>query len=196
MQYLTKNPNSQAIALKYTNKSDRLKIRGILLRTEQKGFCAYTERFVKNTDSAHIEHFFPKKEYPDKIDDYYNWYVVMAWINENRPKKLTTKNGKTFLPIVMPHSEDFSKRITYENGQFVPIDKKDKEVDNLIKFLSLNHFMLCKDRNAHVDYIRTLKSFFSKEEEFNEVLKSDKENLSFATALKHELGIDVSKLLE
>jgi hypothetical protein len=195
MQYLTKNPDSQAITLKYTNKTDRIKIREILLRTEQKDFCAYTERFVKYTDSAHVEHFFPKKEYPNKIDDYYNWYVVIGWINENRPKKLTTKNGKTFLPIIMPYSEDFSERITYENEQFVPVDKKDEEVDNLIKFLSLNHFMLCKDRNAHIDYIRTLKSFFSKEEEFIEVLKSDKDNLSFATALQHELGIDVSKLL-
>ena len=99
MQYLTKNTNSEAIILKYTNTIERIKIREILLRTEQKGFCAYTERFVRHTDSAHIEHFYPKKEYPDKIDDYYNWYVVMAWINENRPKKLTTKKRKTFLPI-------------------------------------------------------------------------------------------------
>ena len=196
MQYLIKNPDSEAIALKYTDTIERIKIRKILLETEQKGFCAYTERFIKNTDSAHIEHFFPKKEYPDRIDDYYNWYVVMAWINENRPKKLTTKKGKTFLPIIMPYSEDFLGRITYKNGVFEAVDEKDEQVVNLIEFLSFNHFMLYKDRKAHVDYIRTLRSFFSKEEEFIEILKSEKDNLSFATALKHELGIDVAKMLE
>jgi uncharacterized protein (TIGR02646 family) len=194
MQYLIKNPNSEAFNLKYSNLLDRLKIKEILLQTEQKGFCAYTERFVKNTDSVHIEHFFPKAEYPDKIDDYHNWYVVMAWINENRPKKLTTQTG-TLLPILMPYAKDFSKRITYENGEFVTVDKDDKEGDNLIKFLSLNHFMLYKDRNAHVANIRAIRSFCNDEKEFIELLKSDKDNLSFATALKHELGIDVSKLL-
>jgi hypothetical protein len=195
MQYLIKNPESEAINLQYSNPSDRLKIKEILLNIEQKGFCAYTERFVKNTDSVHIEHFFPKAEYPDKVDDYYNWYVVMAWINENRPKKLTTKKGITFLPIIMPYSEDFSERITYKNGEFVAVNKIDEEADNLIKFLSLNHFMLYKDRNIHVENIRTLRGFCSDEEEFFELLKSDKDNLSFATALKYELGIDVSKLL-
>jgi uncharacterized protein (TIGR02646 family) len=194
MQYLNKNPNSEAINLKYTNVSDRLKIKEILLHNEQKGFCAYTERFVKNTDSVHIEHFFPKAEYHNKVDDYQNWYVVMAWINENRPKKLVSQT-ETFLPILMPYEQSVSERITYKNGEFVAVNEADIEAENLIKFLSLNHFMLYKDRNAHVDYIKILRSFCSNEEEFFELLKSDKDNLSFATALKYELGIDVSKLL-
>ncbi len=195
MQYLIKTPASEAINLKYSNPSDRQKIKEILLNTEQKGFCAYTERFVKKTDSVHIEHFSPKAEYPDKMDDYYNWYIVVALINENRPKKITSKTD-TFLPILMPYEKDFLQRITYENGEFVVVNKMDKEVDNLIKFLSLNHFMLYKDRSIHVDNIRILRSFCSNEEEFFELLKSDKDNLSFATALKHELRIDVTKLLE
>lgn len=193
MQYLIKNYSSEAVKLKYSKVSDRPKIKEILLQSEQKGFCAYTERFVKNTDSVHIEHFFPKAEYPDKIDDYYNWYVVMAWINENRPKKLTSQK-EIFLPILLPHEESVSQKITYKNGEFIAVDEADTEAKNLIKFLSLNHFMLYKDRNAHVDNVRALRSFCSNEEEFLEFLKSDKDNLSFATALKYELGIDVSQL--
>jgi uncharacterized protein (TIGR02646 family) len=194
MQYLNKSTDSKAISLKYTNTADRLKIKEILLHDEQKGFCAYTERFIKNTDSAHIEHFFPKAEYPDKIDDYHNWYVVLAWINENRPKKLVSQ-ANTFLPILIPYEKSVSKRITYKNGEFIAVDESDIEAKNLINFLSLNHFMLYKDRNAHVDYIRILRSFCNSEEEFLTLLKSDKDNLSFATALKYELGIDISKLL-
>ena len=52
MRYLKKQNNSYVVTqnLTYAVKSNRNNIREILL-TEQKRYCAYSERYIKNTDS-------------------------------------------------------------------------------------------------------------------------------------------------
>ena len=70
----------------YKKKSNRLKIRKILLK-EQLGFCAYSERFISQIDKVDIEHFDPRLKLSDS-DNYLNWYAVLAWMNEHKPKKI------------------------------------------------------------------------------------------------------------
>jgi len=78
MRYFKKQNTSAIISgnLMYDNVADRTKIRQILIK-EQSGFCAYSERYIKHTDSVDIEHFDPRKKSTAE-DGYYNWYAALA----------------------------------------------------------------------------------------------------------------------
>ena len=85
MRYLKKINNSAIVVnnLNYANAGQRADIRAALIN-EQQGFCAYSERFIKHTDSVDIEHFDPRKK--DTTDDnYYNWYATLRWLNSHKP---------------------------------------------------------------------------------------------------------------
>ncbi|MEZ4674268.1 MAG: hypothetical protein R2932_08510 [Caldilineaceae bacterium] len=76
MRYLRKLPESRITreAWRYETDSHRPKIRAELL-IEQRGYCAYTERYVNPLDSCDIEHFDNRlKGQPE--DGYWNWYAV------------------------------------------------------------------------------------------------------------------------
>ena len=191
MRYLKKDPASPLIAsaLSYAKKTDRPKIRKQLL-LEQKGFCAYSERYLKQTDETNIEHFDPRsKETPD--DGYYNWYVVLPWFNSRKPKKI-----EPYLPILSPFSADLLQRIAYQNGIgiFQAINHEDEEAHNLVKFLKWDSYELYEDCQKHLQRIRFLRQNCT-EAEFSTHLREHNEYLSFATALEIELGIDAMKFL-
>lgn len=193
MQFLRKNPNSEILQQKltYSAVKDRKELRKKLLE-EQKGFCAYSERFIQETDRCDIEHFYPKAEYPEKEDDYFNLYAVLSWLNEHKPKKI----APYFFPILEPNSPDLYSRIKYENGLFIAVKKEDIEATNLIKFLGLNRPELYNDRQNHVQRIESLKSLCGGDEAmFLQTLQEDRFNFSFITALEVELAISLSDLL-
>lgn len=77
MRFLKKIANSQIITdnLNYSNVGQRDSIRAILIK-EQKGFCAYSERFIKHTDSVDIEHFDARKK--NTVND--NYYMIIITI--------------------------------------------------------------------------------------------------------------------
>ena len=191
MQYLSKLTDSKIVTenLTYNNASQRGKIRAILIQ-EQSEFCAYSEVYIRSVDEVHIEHFDPRLK--NTMDDnYQNWYGVLAKMNTNRPKKI-----EPYLPILHPSSEDLFKRIFYKDGIYQPFNLDDLEANNLIKFLDLNKQEVLEYREKHLKRIRILKVLCGDEELFLETLKENKDNLSFATALKDELGIDIAKLLK
>lgn len=192
MRYLKKDPQSPLIGskLSYDRRSDRPKIRARLL-LEQRGFCAYSERFIKATDETHIEHFDPRLKNSSE-DNYFNWYVVLPWFNSRK-----SKNIAPFLPILSPFSPDIVERIYYqkETGVFQAIDPTDVEAKNLIRFLKWDCNEFAEDCLKHVSRIRELRERCGDDDLFYLKLKSDKDNLSFATALEVELGIDVEALL-
>ena len=179
MKYLKKNPDSKLLNLKYSNKSERPEIRDGLL-AEQSGFCAYSECFIKHTDAKDIEHFNPElKDTPE--DDYFNWYTVRSWMNQHKHKKIDK-----FLPILCHYSDEVEKRIKYEGRFFITVNNSDIEAQNLINFLGMNKYELCLDRINHVKRIKQLKSWCKTDEEFIKRLISDKDNLSFISALEYE----------
>ena len=191
MQYLSKLTDSKIVTEKliYSNAIQRGEIRAILIQ-EQSEFCAYSEVYIRSVDEVHIEHFDPRLKNTME-DNYQNWYGVLAKMNTNRPKKM-----EPYLPILHPSSEDLFKRIFYADGIYQPFDLVDDlEANNLIKFLDLNKQEILEYREKHLKRIRNLKGLCGDDELFFEILKESKDNLSFATALKHELGIDVAKLL-
>jgi hypothetical protein len=190
MQYLSKPIDSKIVTekLTYSTKVKKDKIR-VLLIQEQSEFCAYSEVYIRSVDEVHIEHFDPRLKNTVN-DNYQNWYGVLAKMNTNRPKKI-----EPYLPILHPSSDDLFKRIFYKDGIYQPFNLDDMEANNLIKFIDLNKQEVLEYREKHLKRIRNLKDLCGDDEIFLEELRENKDNLSFATALKHELGIDVSKLL-
>ncbi|MFN0202367.1 MAG: hypothetical protein ACKVTZ_12650 [Bacteroidia bacterium] len=147
MKFLTKNDNSSILSegLNYDGKpGDRLKLREKLL-AEQKGFCAYSEKYISKIDSHTIEHFNPILKHTSQ-DSYYNWYVVITWMNEHKFKKLDSR----FLPIASPYDTTLLSRIIYKDKIFQVVDANDIEADNLIKFLGVNQSEVCEERDKQV----------------------------------------------
>jgi hypothetical protein len=193
MRYLRKTPASKILAAGwiYNDQDSRenRKIRDELLR-EQHQFCAYSEKYVQPTESCDVEHFDPRLKHTPQ-DDYWNWYAVLHWMNNHKPRI------DRFLPLPAPHSPNLFERIRYEDGQFLAIDEADREADNLIRFLGWNRPELARERNNHVSRIRALRDAFLEgdEREFLAYLSEHPQELSFATALQAELGIDISDII-
>ncbi len=188
MKFLKKKKENPIPELQYATKSQRSAIKQTLLN-EQYGFCAYSERFCKQTDSVDIEHFDPRKKNTDG-DDYHNWYTVLSWINQHKPKKI-----EAFLPILFPSSPDLEKRIGFQQGLFIPLKTDDKEAQNLIDFLGLNKSELYEDRKKHINRIKDLRSFKPDLSDFIQYLEKHPEYLSFITALETELKLDLFAIL-
>ena len=92
----------------------------------------------------------------------------------------------------MPHDPTLSQRVKYKDGQFSPSEEEDREPDNLIKFLGWNRPELARDRSNHVRRIRELRTFFDNDvSAFVHYLRDHPEDMSFATALEAELGIEM-----
>ena len=192
MRYLKKTPESRILTAGWTysdqdSRANR-KIRDELLR-EQQQFCAYSEKYVQPTESCDIEHFDPRLKHTAQ-DGYWNWYAVLHWMNNHKPKI------ERFLPLPAPFSPGLSERIRYEAGQFVAVSDADFEAKNLILFLGWNRPELSKERNNHVSRVRTLRDELlgGDEEAFLAYLQEHPQELSFATALRSELRIDVTEL--
>lgn len=188
MQFLKKNPQSQINSLRYSVVAEREELRKGLLR-EQYGFCAYSERFVQQSDSCNIEHFYPKTENPDREDDYMNVYAAHSWMDAHKPKKITP-----FLPIIEPHAADLHNRIHYEGGIYKCVNDGDKEAENLIEFLGFNKYEVSDDRRRHISRLRLLRTWKT-ELEFLTYLKDHRQELSYATALEKELGIPAMQMI-
>lgn len=188
MKFLAKNTHSRIVQqdLSYAKQSDRPAIRQIL-KAEQQGFCAYSERYLQNTDEVHIEHFDGRLKNTDQ-DSYHNWYAVLARINTTKAKKI-----KPFLPILSPSNDNLGTRIHYTDKIFQPLDKEDIEADNLIKYLGFNKYELTTDRNNHIQRILYLKAQL--EDDFEDFLQNHPQELSFITALEVELDMPLEHLL-
>lgn len=53
----------------------------------QKGFCAYSERYLKPLDSIELEHFDPRKKNKE-TDGISNWHAVIRWMNAHKARKI------------------------------------------------------------------------------------------------------------
>lgn len=184
MRYLKKQADSGLLVLplSYDRRSDRPQIREQLL-AEQSRYCAYSERYVHNTDSCDIEHFDPRLKSTDN-DNYWNWYAVLSWMNAHKPKKIDP-----FLPLPNPFDESLPNRIRFHDGFYEAINASDDEARNLIEYLRWNHPSLVNDRTAHLDHLRFIREQFTSDSEFVEFIRVDPKNLSFVTAIEVEFGI-------
>ena len=192
MRYLKKIADSLIVAngLNYANVGERADIRNELVK-EQLGFCAYSERFIKHSDSVDIEHFDPRKKNTTD-DNYLNWYATLHWLNSHKPNIIDP-----FLPILTPYTSDLNSRIKFENGLFTTVNQQDVEAQNLIDFLGVNKFEVSTDRNKHINRIKSLKKLCGTDDQlFIQKMVEDQDNLSFATAIEYTFNIDVDNLIK
>jgi hypothetical protein len=190
MRFLGKHEQSPVIAqgLAYKVNGNNARLREALLK-EQSGYCAYSEAFFRPIDLGEIDHFDPRlKNKPE--DHYKNWYVIYAKHNRKRKRDI-----KRFLPMLMPSSAELTQRIKYDDGIFQPVDLNDQEAFNLIDFLGMNDAYLVESRQKHVDRLRGLKADYGSDEKFVAFLAKHKAELSFITALEHELNLNLSHLI-
>lgn len=196
MKFFTKRPDSDVLARNLTYNTaigaDNSLLRNMLL-DEQKGFCAYTERFVDETDAVEIDHFNAEKKRTG--DNYYNYYVILAKIN--RSKKNAPFRGQPFFnSLFFQNRKQLDGRIHYTNGVYEEIDPTDNEAEAFIRFIDMNNNGLFNQRRNHINRIRNIfadanYSDAQKEEYFQKY----RNELSFITALEHELRLRLEHLL-
>ena len=189
MRYLSKNAQSTIItnSWKYNNSRHRPKICQELIK-EQKGYCAYSEKYLSPMHAAEIEHFDDRQKNTAN-DNYWNWYAVLRKMNQLK----MGKKIQNYLPILQPHALQTAKRICYKASQFQTVKPGDTEAQNLIDFLGLNDPTLAREREGFINRRRQdRKRFFSNDPQgFIDYLKDDPENSSFITALEVELQIQL-----
>lgn len=185
MRYLRKSESARQVSPEWTYPKYAVKIRAALI-DEQRGFCAYSERYIRNTDSSDVEHFDPRLKNTES-DGYENWYAVLHWMNSHKPRKI-----EPYEPLLAPHTGEVTERIVYRDGLFEPASAGDQPAKNLINYLGWNKPEVYRDRQKHVNRIRAVRELFDgSNDEFVEFLKTDPDNLSFATALAYELGLEL-----
>ena len=157
----------------------------ILVRL-QKGYCAYSERYLKPLDSVELEHFDPRKKNTD-ADGFSNWHAVLRWMNAHK-----ARNIEKFEPL--PDIDTWTTdRVRYEYGCFV-CAANDVEAKNLIEFLGVNRPEVFQERANHVARIKNLRLKVG-DNVLIEILSESPEDLSFPSALEAELEIPVFEII-
>ena len=153
----------------------------------QKGYCAYSERYLKPLDSVELEHFDPRKKNTDE-DGFKNWHAVIRWMNAHKSNRIENFEP---LPAIGSWTAD---RVRYEHGLYV-CDDADVETRNLINFLGVNRKEVFDERANHIARIRTMRQKVG-DELLIEILSESPEQLSFPTAIEAELGIPAFDLID
>ncbi len=188
MRFLPKSPDDLEAHRDLRYPGDRAQARRLLLEW-QRGFCAYSERYLKPLDSVEVEHFDPRLKGTER-DGIANWHAVIRWMNSHKARKI-----KDFEPLPNPSTWD-PDRVVYRRGLFACRDESDEETRNLIEFLGVNKPEVYQERTNHVAMIRKLRDWCSGDDnQFEELLTESPENLAFPSALHHELGIPAFDLI-
>lgn len=175
--------------LSYARKADRDAARGHLV-VLQRGYCAYSERYLKPLDSVEIEHFDPRLKHTER-DGIANWHAVLRWMNAHKARII-----EPYLPLPATDDDSLDRRIRYERGEFT-CDPADHEARHLIEFLGVNRPEVVHERNNHVSRVRRLRDLCERHgDDFVSLLVDSPEDLSFSSALEAELGIPAFRLIE
>ena len=197
MKFLSKHTNSKILeenlVYKKNNSENNKKLKEKLL-TEQKNFCAYTEKYISELDSTEVEHFNSSVKYND---DYYNYYAVIRKSNEYKIKKDKTYLDNSFFSSLFFQSKKlFDERIQFMDNIYVEIKEDDQEAKDLIDFLGFNHQNLFNQRLRHIKRLKqNFKDANYSKNEYVEYFKEHKEDLSFITAIEKEFELDLFEII-
>lgn len=193
MKFLSKKEDSEIRieGLTYQeNKAENNRRLKELLLLEQKNFCAYTEKYIQGLDATEVEHFNSALKY---ADDYYNYYAVVRKANEYKIKKDALYRDKSFFQnLFFQNLDTFIRRIGYVDGVYEEKEIDDVEAKNFIDFLGFNEHPLFEDRKKHVSRLKSVfeEAGWDKERQLA-YFRAHPEELSFITAIEHELGLDL-----
>ncbi len=186
MNFLPKASADIESCSELTYPNDRDKACAALIRL-QKGFCAYSERYLKPLDSVEVEHFDPRKK-NTSADGFHNWHAVIRWMNAHKYRRIDRFEP---LPDLSTWTAD---RVSYERGLFV-CDVNDVETRNLIEFLGINKQEVFEERSNQVARLRRAQQKYG-DSLLRETLVESPEELSFPTAIQSELGIPAFELID
>ena len=196
MKFLSKNPNSAIYrdGLMYKeNSAENNKRLKELIAAEQKNFCAYTEKYLQELDSAELEHFDSKLKYSD---NYFNYYTVVRYANlKKKDEKYTTIRPLFFESRFFQNPTELAKRLEFADGMFQEIDPTDQEVIDFIDFLDLNNAALAAQRNRHLTRLRNIFDMSSRNTKADKIayFEQNREELNFITAIEAEFELDLAK---
>jgi hypothetical protein len=198
MRFLVKNNESPIFREGLTYQEDRTdnnkKICDALL-IEQRGFCAYTEWYLKRTDSPEVEHFNPALKYRD---DYFNYYAVSRNANQRKLKRHKKEEFKTaafMTSLFFQKAKELFSRIRYvpEDHVYDAIDRDDQDALLLIEYLGMNDYALVEDRRQHAErVIATCTEHDWSQDTILSYFKKNPAELSFITDLELGLSMDLS----
>lgn len=183
MRFAIKKADSKILSDNLEYPKDRPNIRE-QLKNEQLSFCAYSERHLRGTDAADIEHFDNTLKNTDS-DGYQNWFLVIKWANIGK------LDIQKFLPIYQPHEAYAHIQYNRNTNQYEAKDKTDTRAINLINFLDLNHEDLFNDRLAALRRIKKIAEYHSDKNELVEELIDEPLYLDFITAIETYFGINL-----
>jgi len=197
MKFLTKSENSSILKEELVYKRNAAQNNALLkekLFAEQKGFCAYTERFVE-LKACEVEHFNHTLKYND---NYYNYYCVLREANL-RKKSKENQTVTNSISLFFQNPVQFNQRIRYNKDfkEYEVVNDNDNEADTLIDLLGFNDFELKTRRINHIKRLHKNKDDSNyTTHEFIEYLREFKQdNLSFITAIEIEFDIDLSLII-
>lgn len=201
MKFLAKDPDSTILAEKlvYRHRHGRNNARlRALLRDEQRGYCAYTEKRLSSQDSYDVEHFDPRLK-GTGADDYYNYYCTLHTANQRkRRNEASLRHAGLFTDRFYQEPGGFQRRIRYiaDEGVYEEIDPDDDAARALIAYLGLNAHELCEERRKHVARLRDTfaRANWSPAQQL-EHLSAYPVELSYPTALAAALQLDLDPLL-
>jgi hypothetical protein len=182
--------NSDIVKEDLKHPKDKTRILEILF-SEQTGFCAYTEDRMSATHAKDVEHFNPTlKGTPN--DGYQNWFMTNHLWNQRKGTKNAISRWNEHQPIIELTNSSISKKLGYKDGNYFIKKANDEKLENLLNYLLINELGLPKERREYIKSLRNLNFSVSALEEY---LKRNPIQIRFPTALFHEFGIDVWKLL-
>ena len=198
MKFLSKSLDSEILiqGLVYKINGDNTKLRNLLI-TEQKNYCAYTEKYLQPLEQVDVEHFDSAKKGTIE-DNYFNYYAVIT--TANKYKKDEKYRGTSFFQnrFFQDHIQ-LNGRISFSNNIYFEMDEADIEARNFIDFLGLNHPKLSEERKKHVNRMSDhfQNANFNLEKIKEHFIKYPSE-LSFITAINvefEEFKFDFTELL-
>ncbi len=203
MKFLIKDPKSpilrEGMTYKENKSANNRQLLDALIK-EQRGFCAYTDRYIGRSfrDATEVEHLNPALKYKD---NYFNYYAVLRDANRRKTKKERQPEFKhaSFLENLFFQNYDaLFSRIRYvpEDHVYEAMDENDDEAEALIDYLGMNSYTLVKDRTDHVERIvDTCRDCdWSSDAILTHFINRPAE-LSFITALELRLSIDLSSAI-
>ena len=160
------------------------------LMKEQGFLCCYCETAVSVEDS-HVEHFRPRKKYPDKQLDYQNLHCSCQRApQKGEPRHCGNKKGSWYCEelMVSPLDPQCGKRFScLGNGEVCPRCADDDGAKEMIARLGLNLPKLKSLRSAAIDALCDLPS-----DEVRDLLQRDEDGhyISYFSAIAQVLASD------
>lgn len=128
--------------------------------------CAYCESKVTHVDYPHIEHYRPKKRYPERTFDWQNLLLACSICNgaAHKGDHFPLDESDEDKPLLLnPCEDDPDQHLRFEQARLVSLSNRGQET---VRLLSLNRDELFDRRRTlliNIDYIRRSVTQFEAE---------------------------------